>query len=241
MISNSQEDRDLVMRFTSNTYNDIINTIGRIPAESGGLLFGHLDDYVVREFIFDQDADTTRASYTINVDFMNKCVRELWDTRQLACIGFIHSHPFGMKVPSYMDVNYFRKAFKWMPRERLLVPIVSTIPDGGYNLNPCLMFPKERDFVVGTSIEIIVEPHISKYSHIINPPRVITPKPIDNPVDTGETINQLPAEGYIEGGDYVDLTGWTSVRKSVKDKTNKPKGVLTNFLDYILDGLFPYK
>lgn len=228
MINNLQkEGRDLVMRFTSNAYNDIINTIGRIPAESGGLLFGYLDDYVVREFIFDEDADTTRASYTINIDFMNRHVRELWDTKQLACIGFIHSHPFGLKEPSFMDVSYFRKAFKWMPREKLLVPIVSTIPDGGYNLNPCMMFPKEHNFVVGTSIEIIVEPHVSKYDYIINPPYTIMP--------------QSSIEDCIEGSDCIDLTGWTNYSKPVENKTTKFKETLTNFLDYILDGLFPYK
>ena len=45
----------LVMAFTNNAYHDIVNTIGRIPAESGGLLFGYLEDYVVREFVILQD------------------------------------------------------------------------------------------------------------------------------------------------------------------------------------------
>lgn len=233
------DDRDLVMRFTSNAYNDIINTIGRIPAESGGLLFGHLDDYVVREFIFDEAAYTTCASYTINTDFVNKHVRRLWDEKALACIGFIHSHPFGLKVPSIMDVRYFQRAFKWMPRPKLLVPIVSTIPDGGYNLNPCILFNGDKDITVGTHIEIVVEPHVSKYGYIINPPKVQTITPTSVP---GETVNTLPPAGMMEGGDYVDVTGWDSKswKESSKPKTSI-KESLNNFLNYLLDGLFPYK
>ena len=227
------------MRFTSNAYNDIINTIGRIPAESGGLLFGYLDDYVVREFVFDEAAHTTCASYTINTDFVNQHVRRLWDEKALACIGFIHSHPFGLKIPSYIDVRYFQQAFKWMPRQKLLVPIVSTIPDGGYNLNPCILFNGDRDIIVGTHIEITMEPHVSKYDRIINPPEVetISVSPI---VD--ETVNTLPPASIIEGGDYVDVTGWdyTPPKEHLEPKTSF-KESLNCFINYILDGLFPYK
>lgn len=217
------------MRFTSNAYNDIINTIGRIPAESGGLLFGHLDDYVVREFVFDEEAHTTMASYTINTNFVNQHVRKLWDERELACIGFIHSHPFGLKVPSYMDIRYFQRAFKWMPRPKLLVPIVSTIPDGGYNLNPCILFNGDKDVTIGASIEIIVEPHVSKYNRIINPPKV-------------STINTLSSVSKIDDRDNVDVIDQNNIfDKSYSKSKTSIKESLNGFFNYLLDGLFPYK
>lgn len=170
------------MIFTSNAYNDIINTIGNVRCESGGLLFGYLDDYVVREFIFDENAQVTAASYTMNTNFLNKEIKRLWEEKGLACIGFIHSHPYMMKTPSYLDIDYFRHMFKYMPRDKYLVPIVSTIPDGGFQLNPCVIYPKAKNVVVEPEIRIIMEPHVSKYGYdriYVQPepePEVIVPQ-----------------------------------------------------------------
>lgn len=165
------------MIFTSNAYNDIINTIGNVHCESGGLLFGRLDDYIVREFVFDEDAIVTYASYTMNTEFLNKEVKRLWEERELACIGFIHSHPYGLKTPSYMDLQYFKRMFKYMPRDKYLVPIVSTIPDGGFQLNPCVLYPKAADVTVEPLIQIIMEPHYSKYGY--NKPVATTPPELE--------------------------------------------------------------
>ena len=161
----------LVMRFTNNAYHDIVNTIGRVKSESGGLLFGYTDDYVVREFVFDEFAETTSCSYTFNVSFLNTKIKELWEDRGLACIGFIHSHPFNSKYPSWPDMKYFKYMFKHMYREMYLVPIVSSIPDGGFNLNPCILFNGDKEVTVADTIELVIEKHVSKYEDLIKPPK----------------------------------------------------------------------
>lgn len=168
-IVEEQEYEPLVMRFTNNAYHDIVNTIGNKTAESGGLLFGKLDDYVVRKFVYDKDARVTGGSYTFNTKFLNPEIKRLWDDEKLACIGFIHSHPWGMKTPSYMDMRYFHNMFPKMPRIMYLVPIVSTIPDGGFNLNPCILFEGDKDIVVADKIELEIEPHESQYYDMLRP------------------------------------------------------------------------
>lgn len=212
------------MTFTSNAYNDIINTIGNVHCESGGLLFGHLDDYIVREFIFDENANVTFASYTMNTEFLNKEIKRLWEEKELACIGFIHSHPYGLKVPSYMDLQYFKRMFKYMPRDKYLVPIVSTIPDGGFQLNPCVLYPKAKDVVVEPLIQIIMEPHYSKYGY--DKPVVYPTATELEPMFWDESVPPTTDLPLIE-----DKVGWVdSVKTTLKD--------LVNAIKFEFDGFF---
>ena len=156
-------DPNLSMRFTNNAYHDIINTVGSRRAESGGLLFGNLEDFIVREFVFDEKAQASFGSYTFDIKFLNKEIKRLWEEKQLACIGFLHSHPGFMRTPSGADMTYFREAFDWMPREKYLVPIVSTLPDGGFNLNPCVLIYGDMNITIASKIELVVETYSSKY------------------------------------------------------------------------------
>jgi proteasome lid subunit RPN8/RPN11 len=132
-------DNHFTMRFTTSAYNNIIDTIGSQPAELGGLLFGNEEDCIVRKFVFDKNATVTRATYSFNVAYLNKEIKRLWEDEALSCIGFIHSHPRDFGRPSFPDIQYFTEMFQYMPRKLYLIPIVYTVPDGGFDLRPYIL------------------------------------------------------------------------------------------------------
>lgn len=124
------------MQITESAFFEVINYIGGQKAESGGLLFGSEEDWVIRKFIPDTNAQTTRASYTINTDQMNPVIRKIWEEEGLSLLGIIHSHPRGSKSPSSPDRNYFENLLNRIKRKNFYVPIVFTIPDGGFKFFP---------------------------------------------------------------------------------------------------------
>lgn len=128
------------MQITETAFNEIINFIGAKPAESGGALFGEEDDYVIRKFVPDINAKTSRATYTINTDYINPVIKKLWEEEGLSLIGIIHSHPRGYSSLSGPDLQYFGDLLTTsLKRKRFYAPIVFTIPDGGFKLFPHIL------------------------------------------------------------------------------------------------------
>ena len=148
------------MQFLENAFNEIVTTIGYRPAESGGLLFGKEDDYIVRKFVFDKHAKVTGSTYTFNTDFLNPEIKRLWEEESLSCIGFIHSHPKGYGKLSQPDIEYFNSMFKCMPRKKYLTPIVFTIPDGGFKLNAFIL-PNGLKETIKADVEILPDDYFS--------------------------------------------------------------------------------
>jgi len=142
------------MQILESAYNEIISTIGSRPAESGGLLFGKEEDMIVRKFVFDKHAQTTRSTYTFNLEFLNPEIKRLWNDEGLSCIGFIHSHPHGYGRLSSPDVEYFHSMFESMPRKHYITPIVFTVPDGGFKLNAHIMPDKSRE-TINADVEVL--------------------------------------------------------------------------------------
>lgn len=118
-----------LMVFTLSAYNKIVSLVGSITPESGGLLMGYESDYIVRDFIFDSNAQRTNSSYTLNVDYLNVAITEYWNKFGMSVLGFLHSHPLPYNRLSSPDVSYFKKMFPFMPRPYYLTPIVFTIPE----------------------------------------------------------------------------------------------------------------
>lgn len=132
-----------IVCITESAYASIIGTIGSLPAETGGLLFGYEDDYIIRGFLFDKHAITTSSTYTFNTGYLNPIVSSLWKKKKLSVLGFIHSHPQGASCPSIPDIEYFSKMFEVMPRSYYVIPIVFSHADGGYSFYCYLLFPGE--------------------------------------------------------------------------------------------------
>src|SRR5690348_3421120 len=62
---------------------EIRNTIGRKPAEQGGILGGSRKDEVVRHFYFDERAVRTGITYSPDIKTINKLLSEEWNPREI--------------------------------------------------------------------------------------------------------------------------------------------------------------
>ena len=142
------------MKIVENAFYEVINHIGSHPAESGGALFGTEDDYVIRRFIPDNNAKTTRVTYTINTDYLNPVIKKLWKEEGLSLLGIVHSHPNGYSSLSGPDMRYFSKLLSGIKRERFYAPIVFSVPDGGFKFFPHVLSADGRNYQTG-AIEIV--------------------------------------------------------------------------------------
>lgn len=111
-------------------YDEIRHTVGRLPAEQGGLLGGR--NGMVTHFCFDRTAHRTGATYSPDHERLNRLLQEDWNLRGIRLQGFAHSHPRGIARPSGGDLVYARRILEHNPHlDRLLLPIVLTEPDTG--------------------------------------------------------------------------------------------------------------
>ena len=148
----------LKMRFKKSAFEAIKNSIGIRPAETGGLLFGNREEFIVEKFIFDSEAKVTSSTYTFNTDFLNPMIKMLWEKEGLELIGFIHSHPRSFKRPSAPDLRYFFEQFKHIKSPAFLTPIVMSEGDNGdFELLPYFVFREHHhEYQLGV-VEIIDE------------------------------------------------------------------------------------
>lgn len=167
MKKNTELNGRTKMKILESAYNEIINTIGSRPAESGGLLFGKEDDMIVRKFVFDKNARTTRATYTFNTEFLNPEIKRIWNEEGLSCIGFIHSHPHGYGRLSPPDVEYFSSMFECMPRKHYITPIVFTVPDGGFKLNAHIL-PNQSRETINADVEVLPDDYQFKSEMVLD-------------------------------------------------------------------------
>jgi len=144
-ISKQNETPDV--KILESVLKEIRNTIGSRPAESGGLLFGNQEDMIVRDFVFDKQAETSPVTYTFNVKYLNSQIKKMWNEKNYSCLGFIHSHPYGIGRPSSPDIQYFSSMFESMPRKYYITPIIFTEPDGGFLFNTYIIFNGQREAI----------------------------------------------------------------------------------------------
>jgi proteasome lid subunit RPN8/RPN11 len=122
----------LKLAMTRQVYRQIRREIGSRPAEQGGVLGGSRTDGVVRHFYFDCSAEHTRANYSPDHEFLNRLFAEKWNPAGISFLGFVHSHPDGLRRLSQGDVTYARRILDHLPAlERLLLPLAMTEPDSG--------------------------------------------------------------------------------------------------------------
>lgn len=140
---------------THEAHYAMMNYLGSRPAESGGILFGFEDDYVIRKFIPDEFAFTTGSSYTMNTDFINSKIKELWENEKLSLLGIVHSHPNGSKVLSPPDRQYFLELMTYIGLEVFYTPIINTMADG---LLDCRAYAFEKDSKEPVSTHLYIVP-----------------------------------------------------------------------------------
>lgn len=101
-----------------------------------------------------------------------------------------------------------------------MVPIISTIPDGGYNLNPCILFSGDKDVKVADKIVIDVEKHESQYYNLLAPRWKsyyydvgLGKEDLVDQKKEDETINDTSLEGDMIG-DGFPLDNWVDPDRS---------------------------
>jgi hypothetical protein len=126
------------MQIFQKAFDEMCNTVGKKPAETGGILLGTRRDYSVQKFIFDPHGSRTAGGYDPDVNYLNKVIKKEWETNQLELVGFLHSHPRGVSRLSgdwgnnIGDLGYIKAIFGAIPAlDRFLVPIMYSSYDGG--------------------------------------------------------------------------------------------------------------
>ncbi len=132
------------MTFTMSAFLEIQATVGSERAESGGLLLGSRDDFIVRKYVHDKTGSRGRTNYDPDMEFINETVEYYWQKHGLSFLGFLHSHPRGVSRLSgdygdgIGDIGYINLIMDAIPGlDRFLAPIVFS----SYDKKPFEMFP----------------------------------------------------------------------------------------------------
>jgi len=142
------------MKICESAFFSIIDQVGSQKAEMGGALFGSEKDMVIREFVLDTYAQTSRSTYTINTEFLNPIIKEKWEKKRISLIGILHSHPQSFAGLSSPDISYFTDLLTTIKREAFYTPIAFTIPDGGFKFFP-YVFLKGKSKPMSAQLEIV--------------------------------------------------------------------------------------
>lgn len=113
--------------FTSEVYEEIRRTIGCRRPEQGGIL-GSSDGRHIDYYYFDESAERTSGSYTMNTKALNKVIHE-WNDNGIKLVGVIHSHPQGVTRPSHGDMLTAKHIIETINVEgKFFTPIVQVSP-----------------------------------------------------------------------------------------------------------------
>lgn len=134
-------------------YNQIADTIGTLPVETGGIF--SVRGTAITDFYFDAEGATTSHCYTPNsariTEQVNRWLRE--DGKTLG--GFIHSHPPSLKTLSCMDI---RAAMATMVLNHLPFLFMATVCQGELFFYKVIRHPeKDIPVVESCSYEITAE------------------------------------------------------------------------------------
>jgi len=113
----------------------IENHIGKHHAERGAMLGGSRERSEITAVHVDLSARTAGAEYSPDVETLNRVLNE-WNEAEIEFLGFVHSHPRGVRRPSGADEQYAERILGVISGlETMLMPIVMTEPDtGAYEL-----------------------------------------------------------------------------------------------------------
>lgn len=114
-----------------NVYQQILNTIGFLRPEKGGML-GSYNGTIIDRFVFDKNASTATAEYSPNTEFLNQVLINEWG--EIDFRGFVHSHPFGGSELSSADIKYAQRIMKAMSLNELFMPLVNSSYEGKFHI-----------------------------------------------------------------------------------------------------------
>lgn len=132
-------------------YKQIMETIGSLPPETGGMLFGTGEEQVIEEFVFDPHGRRSGAAYDPDFRFYDKTIKRMWKKHGLRLVGCIHSHPRGAKFLSGRysrntgDIAYIEQILSEFPElDHFIAPIIFSSSDGKNEAVHCFVVPREN-------------------------------------------------------------------------------------------------
>lgn len=151
-------------------YKEIMNTICKRLPESGGILLGNRENYIVRKFVFDPGGAMSPGGYDPDVKFINETLKKEWENNKLELLGFCHSHPryvsrlSGNYGNNTGDVGYMKAIFQAIPKlNKFLVPIVYSPCDGGeLKIFPYIAFRGQEENYITGELSIIKDSENTK-------------------------------------------------------------------------------
>ena len=137
--------------------------VGSQPAECRGLLIGtRKNPFRIEEFCFDRRGSRSGGAYDPDYRELNRVLKRVYEPRGLDFLGFVHSHPAGVKRPSgdwgnnQGDLAYCQALLEANPDlSAFLMPIVMTVPDTGrFDVIPYVVYRDQPDRVIEASLKI---------------------------------------------------------------------------------------
>ncbi len=143
---------------------EVVKTIGTLPAETGGAIGGNGQGMEVSHYHFDEGSRTSAVTYSPDYKLLNHLFKTEWNPKGIRLRGFIHSHPGRMGRPSYGDEVYADRILKAIEDlDCLWLPIVNTVPDTGqFRLTAWAAYRSKRGVsVVRGKVQVVNAPKIS--------------------------------------------------------------------------------
>ena len=132
--------KKLKFRITTDAHLQIVKTLGSKLPEQGGILMGRRTDGVITDFVFDEFAETSSSTYSLNINYLNPIIKKFKDDDK-ELLGIIHSHPYGCRKLSRQDQEYFAGVLnKAKDVDYLFTPIVFSAKQEEFHIFPYVFY-----------------------------------------------------------------------------------------------------
>ena len=115
------------MYIYKNVYDAVAEALGNRTPEYGGVL-GAVPGEAISEFYFDEKGKSTAASYTPDIESINRVLTEDWAERGILMVGIVHSHAGEGDFPSCGDLYYCEQIMRAAGIDRFYLPVVTLSP-----------------------------------------------------------------------------------------------------------------
>lgn len=129
----TEEERFPRAVFTREVLDRFRKDVGRLPAETGGMLASTGEEGIIDRCYFDRHSRNTPGTFYYDVESMSEKFRE-WKEKGYITNGIYHSHPTGAIRPSYHDVSSALLHLDFFRLDYFYLPIFQPQSQGRYTL-----------------------------------------------------------------------------------------------------------
>lgn len=133
--------------FTKGVMEEIINTVGRFPPETGGIL-GACSNGIISHFYYDRTGKSTANGYAPDISTVNEIITNSWMPNGILMVGIVHSHANMNRTPSCGDISYGIRILQALNTvDQFYLPIVTRSEDVFEMCCYVLSHDPERQFI----------------------------------------------------------------------------------------------